>query len=83
MMLRHWCYAEIEMTKVQHTYRLGRPLQDHDFEGIRRAHSVFGMLQVRALTADSLLVEWDASRMMQRDAERVLAENGVPIVKEA
>jgi|JRYK01.1.fsa_nt_gb hypothetical protein len=77
------CYSEEEMTKVQHTYRLARPLLEHDFEGIRKAHSVFGMLRVQALSADTLLVEWDASRLMQRDAERVLAENGVPIVKEA
>jgi hypothetical protein len=69
------------MTKVQHVYKLTRPLQDHDLEGIRKAHSVYGMLRVQATAANELIVEWDASRLGQDEVEAVLATHGLPAVK--
>ncbi|MBX9603390.1 MAG: hypothetical protein K2X35_20460 [Bryobacteraceae bacterium] len=69
------------MTKVQHVYNLTRPLEDHDLEGIRKAHSVYGMLRVQAAAANQLIVEWDASRLAQDDVDAVLATHGLPAVK--
>ncbi len=68
------------MTQVRLTYDLERPLTDSS--AISNAHSWYGIKKV-ALTAamDKIVVDFDASRMMEQDVEAVLIRFGVPIVR--
>ena len=70
------------MTQVQLTYDLERPLTDADSSAISNAHSWYGIKKV-ALTAamDKIVVDFDASRLMEQDVEAVLIRFGVPIVR--
>jgi hypothetical protein len=68
------------MTKVTLHYDLTRPLTDADFENVANLHSCYGMARVHvAPTLDKLIVDYDASRLMRRDVEAVLARHGMPI----
>jgi hypothetical protein len=68
------------MTKVTLHYDLSRPLGDSDLENIARVHSVYGMVRVQvAPTLDKITVDYDASRLMKRDVEAVLARHDIPI----
>lgn len=68
------------MTKVQLHYPLTRPLEDADLDAISTVHAVYGMMRVQATPAlDALEVDYDASRLMERDVEAVLKRFGLPI----
>ena len=68
------------MTKVTLHYDLTRPLGDEDFENIARVHATYGMARVQvAPSLDKITVDYDASRLMKRDVEAVLANHGIPI----
>ncbi len=68
------------MTKVQLHYPLARPLDDPDLDAIARVHGVYGMMRVQpAPNLDALIVDYDASRLMERDVEAVLRGFGLPI----
>ena len=68
------------MTKVQLTYDLVRPLTDDDARNIADVHSWYGMQRVQpASTFDKILVDYDASRLSERDVEAVLVRFGIPI----
>ena len=68
------------MTKVQLQYDLVRPLTDEDAKGIVDAHSWYGILRVQpAATLDRITVEYDASRLSEKDVEAVLSRFRVPI----
>jgi hypothetical protein len=68
------------MTKVTLHYDLSRPLSDFDLESLARVHSVYGMVRVQvAPTLDKITVDYDASRLMKRDVEAVLARHDIPI----
>ena len=68
------------MTKVQLHYDLTHPLTDEDAGNIATVHSVYGILQVRvAPSLDRITVDYDASRLVERDVEAALIRNGVPI----
>jgi allophanate hydrolase subunit 1 len=68
------------MTKVQLEYDLVRPLTDHDAAAIADVHSWYGMQRVQlAPSLDRLLVEYDASRLSEKDVEAVLQRFGLPI----
>ena len=68
------------MTKVQLEYDLVRPLTDSDAQGVVNAHSWYGMLRVQlAPSLDRLQVEYDASRLSEKDVEAVLQRFGLPI----
>jgi hypothetical protein len=68
------------MTKVQLEYDLVRPLTDHDATAIGDVHSWYGMLRVQlAPSLDRLQVEFDASRLSEKDVEAVLQRFGLPI----
>lgn len=71
------------MTKVQLSYNLARPLGDADFDCIARVHGVFGIHRVmlKQPEMDSILVEYDASRMMRDDVQASLLRAGVPIIR--
>ena len=68
------------MTKVQLEYDLVRPLTDQDAGSRRRRHSWYGIQRVQlAPSLDRLLVEYDASRLSEKDVEAVLQRFGLPI----
>lgn len=68
------------MTKVQLEYDLMRPLNDGDAAAFADVHSWYGILRVQlARELDRLLVEYDASRLSEKDVEAVLQRFGLPI----
>jgi len=68
------------MTKVTLHYDLTRPLCDEDFDNIAQVHSTYGMARVQvAYALDKIIVDYDASRLMKKDVEAVLAIHGIPI----
>ncbi len=68
------------MTKVQLEYDLVRQLTDHDASAIGDVHSYYGILRVQLAPAlDRLQVEYDASRLSEKDVEAVLQRFGLPI----
>ncbi len=68
------------MTKVQLEYDLVRPLTDEDAGGLADVHSWYGILRVQLTPAlDKLAVEYDASRLSEKDVESVLQRFGLPI----
>jgi hypothetical protein len=66
------------MTRVERRYGLSRPLDDDLLERIARLHSVYGFLRL-VPGPDGLLVDWDASRLTERDVEAHLRRAGIPI----
>ena len=68
------------MTKVTLHYNLERSLTEPDLENVERAHSVYGIARVKvAPSMDKITVDYDASRLMEKDVESILARHGVPI----
>jgi len=68
------------MTKVTLHYDLLRPLSDEDLEHLARVHATYGMALVKVAPAlDKITVDYDASRLMKKDVEAVLAHHGIPI----
>jgi copper chaperone CopZ len=72
------------MTKVQVHYELVRPLSDEDAESVARAHSVYGIMRVYVAPAlDRIAVDFDASRLSEREVEAALIRTGVPLRRES
>jgi hypothetical protein len=68
------------MTKVQLEYDLVRALTDQDASAIGDVHSHYGIARVQlAPSLDRLRVEYDASRLSEKDVEAVLQRVGLPI----
>jgi hypothetical protein len=68
------------MTKVQLEYELVRPLTDEDASGLADVHSWYGIQRVQlAASLDKLIVEYDASRLSEKDVEAVLHRFRLPI----
>jgi allophanate hydrolase subunit 1 len=68
------------MTKVQVNFELERPLDEALMEAIANAHGNYGIQLVRLLPSmDSILVEYDASRLTETDVESMLHRTGVPV----
>ena len=68
------------MTKVTLHYDLTRKLTDDDCENIAALHATYGMARVQvAPSLDKITVDYDASRLMKKDVEAVLARHGVPV----
>jgi hypothetical protein len=68
------------MTKVQLQYDLVRPLTDGDASAVADVHSWYGIQRVQlAPSLDQLQVEYDASRLSEKDVEAVLQRFGLPI----
>ena len=68
------------MTKVTLEYELVSPLDDAGAEAVARAHSVYGIARVRvAPTLDKITVDFDASRLFEKDLENSLIRVGIPI----
>ena len=68
------------MTKVTLHYDLLRPLGDEDLANIAAVHGHYGIVHVRlAPSLDKITVDYDASRLMVKDVESVLAQRGLAI----
>lgn len=68
------------LTKVEIHYDLVRPLADADGGAIADVHSWYGIQRVRvAPSMTSLDVEYDASRLTEKDVEAVLVRFDIPI----
>jgi allophanate hydrolase subunit 1 len=68
------------MTKVQLEYDLVRPLTDADASGVADVHSWYGIQRVQLMPSmDKLFVEYDASRLSEKDVEAVLQRFRLPI----
>jgi len=68
------------MTKVTLHYDLTRKLTDDDCENIAALHATYGMARVQvAPSLDKITVDYDASRLMKKDVEAVLARHSVPV----
>ena len=68
------------MTRVQIHFRLQKPLDDAMMARIGDAHAVYGIQRVEVgASMDSLLVEYDATRMKPADVEATLAGAGIPV----
>jgi len=71
---------EEAMTKIELGYDLVRPLTDADATKVADVHSHYGIFQVRVAPAlDKLSVEYDATRLSEKDVEAVLQRFGLPI----
>ena len=69
------------MTKLQLQYRLVRPLNDDDAGAIANVHTWYGILRVIP-AADKVSVEYDASRLSEKEVEAVLQRFGIPIQRQ-
>ena len=70
------------MTQVQLAYDLERPLTEKDDTAVNNVHSCYGIKKITIAPAlDKILVDFDASRLMESDVEAVLLRYGVPIVR--
>jgi len=68
------------MTKVEVHYDLTRPLTDELMDAISRAHGFYGLHKVQVEPSlNSLLVEYDASRLKLTDVDRALLSAGLPV----
>jgi hypothetical protein len=68
------------MTKVQAQYKLARPLDAESAKRLADTSSLYGILRLHLDPAqDGLTVEYDATRLQERDVEAALHRAGVAI----
>lgn len=68
------------MTKVQIRFRLQKPLDDASLARIADTHTLYGIQRVKvAPSLDSLMVEYDATRLRPAEVEAALASAGIPV----
>ena len=68
------------MTKIELQYDLVRPLTDDDSRNLSDMHGVYGFFRVQPLgSMDRLRVEYDASRLSEKDVEAALVRHSLPI----
>jgi allophanate hydrolase subunit 1 len=68
------------MTKVQIRFRLQKPLDDVMLARISDAYALYGIQKVKVdPSLDSLMVEYDATRLRPAEVESALASAGIPV----
>ncbi len=68
------------MTKIQIRFRLEKPLDETLLARISDAHSIYGIYKVQvAPSLDTLLVEYDATRLRPAEVESALENAGIPV----
>jgi len=68
------------VTQVELNYDLVRPLDEPDIDAIAKVHTWYGMSRVKlAPTLDKISVQFDASRLSEKEVEAVLVRFGIPI----
>ena len=71
------------MTKVQIRFRLQRPLDSVLLPRLAQAHALYGIERVTISPAlDSLIVEYDATRLSPAEVEQALSAASIPIAPE-
>lgn len=69
------------MTKVQIRFRLDKPLDDLLMQRLSDATALYGIQKVKLSPAmDSLMVEYDATRLRPAEVESALAGAGIPVI---
>lgn len=69
------------MTKVQKHFLLQRPLDEPLMEQIASANSIYGIERIQiAPSRETLMVEFDASRLRDPEVESALQRAGIPVV---
>lgn len=68
------------MTKVDISFQLRGPIGENALSQIASIQSVYGIARV-TIDPDltGMRVEYDASRLMRKDVERVLLSAGIPV----
>jgi hypothetical protein len=70
------------MTKVQLRFALREPLDELAMSRIPQVYSRYGILRIDAQSgAESLTVEYDATRFSPKDVEAALACAGLPLAE--
>jgi hypothetical protein len=68
------------MTKLQVQYDLEGPLSDEDAQGVANVHSYYGIIRVLvAPTLDHITVEYDATRLNEKEVEAALIKYHIPV----
>ena len=68
------------MTKIQIRFRLEKPLDNLLLSRISDAHAIYGIYKVQvAPSLDSLLVEYDATRLRPAEVQSALENAGIPV----
>jgi hypothetical protein len=68
------------MTKIQIHYRLRQPLNDEMLAKLSDTNALYGIQKIKvAPNLDSLMVEYDASRLRPAEVEAALAGAGIAI----
>jgi hypothetical protein len=68
------------MTKIQRHFRLVHPLDDKALAKLSDTSAVYGIQKIKlAPSQDSLMVEYDATRMRPAEVEAALAHAGIAI----
>jgi allophanate hydrolase subunit 1 len=71
------------MTKVQIRFKIQKPLDDSMLARISDAHAFYGIQKIQLAPAmDSLMVEYDATRLKPAQIESALMGAGIPVVRE-
>jgi len=69
------------MTKVQKHFLLQRPLDEALMEQIASANSIYGIERIQiAPNRETLMVEFDASRLRDPEVESALQRAGIPVI---
>lgn len=69
------------MTKVQIHFRLEKPLDDLLLQRLSDTTSLYGIQKVKlAPQMDSLMVEYDATRLRPKEVEAAFAGQGIPVI---
>ena len=69
-----------DMTKVQIHFRLEKPLDDLLLERLSDTSALYGIQRIKLAPAmDSLMVEYDATRLRPQEVESALAGAGIAV----
>ena len=72
------------MTKIQVQLKLAKPLDEMAMSRLADASAVYGILRLQPTPElDGLTVEYDATRLKERDVEAVLARAGIAAERQA
>jgi len=72
------------MTKIQLPFTLSSPLNEEIMTRLADVYRTYGILRITAKTgAETLTVEYDATRFSPDDVEAALARAGVPLAQRA
>ena len=68
------------MTKVQLQFKLDKPLNPEMMSNLERTSALYGILRLKlSQTMDGLTVEYDATRLLEKDVKAALARAGIAV----